>query len=220
MAHPLPPALVKLLSASRESTREAAWEGFLNSHNRLILHACRQNGAGHDGVMDRYAYVVEHLREDDFRRLRAFRETGSGKFSSWFLVVARRLCVDHHRQRFGRVDKPAAGEATMEQVARRRLAELLGEELDLAEIEDVGTLRPDERVQADELREALQQAISALSAEDQLLVTLRFKDGLSVRRIAKILGHSNPFRLYRRVDRILASLRELLEQAGITGSEP
>lgn len=220
MSNPLPSDLVQLFRASREDVREAAWESFLESHTRLILHACRGNGANHDSTMDRYTYVVEHLRDDDFRRLRAFGETGSGKFSSWLLVVARRLCIDHHRLRFGRPETGAAADATMERTARRRLAELMGEELDLSVIEDTKTPGPDTQVQADQLWEALEAALAALAPQDQLLVTLRFKDGLSVRRIAKILGQPNPFRLYRRLDTILSSLRDRLERSGFTGAGP
>lgn len=53
--------------------------------------------------MDRYAHVLDKLQVDDFRRLRTFVADGRGKFTTWLTVVVRRICLDHHRQRYGRV---------------------------------------------------------------------------------------------------------------------
>jgi DNA-directed RNA polymerase specialized sigma24 family protein len=49
--------------------------------------------------MDGYAYVLEALRSDDYRRLRAYAADGRSKFSTWLVVVARRLCLDLHLRR-------------------------------------------------------------------------------------------------------------------------
>src|SRR5204862_509166 len=75
----------------------------------------------HDAAMDGYAHVLERLREHDCRRLRGYAPDGRTKFTTWLVVVARRLCLDFHRHRYGRSDDPAP-DAAAARAARRRLA--------------------------------------------------------------------------------------------------
>jgi DNA-directed RNA polymerase specialized sigma24 family protein len=120
--------LESLLTASGPEPRSNAWAAFLSRYSAALLHAARSMGGDHDLVMDRYAFIVEALERDDFRRLRIYLTEGRGAFTTWLLVVARRLCLDHHRHRYGRLqsDGPAAiGRRT----ERKRLADLLGDEL-------------------------------------------------------------------------------------------
>jgi len=44
-----------------------------------------------DGAMDAYAYVLERLRERDCARLRTYADGGPARFTTWLVVVARRL---------------------------------------------------------------------------------------------------------------------------------
>ena len=44
--------------------------------------------------MDHYAFMLDRLQEDGFHRLRAFAGDGRGQFTTWLVVVARRLCVE------------------------------------------------------------------------------------------------------------------------------
>ena len=59
-------------------------------------------GPGYDDALDPYAYMLDALRRDGCRRLRGFCANGRGRFSTWLVVVARRLCLDHHRLPVGR----------------------------------------------------------------------------------------------------------------------
>src|SRR5258707_5460889 len=102
MADGLPQELAQLLNASDSPTRDAAWEAFLTTHSRLLLHTARSLNRDHDAAMDGYAYVLEALRESDYRRLRAYAADGRSKFSTWLVVVTRRICLDFHRRRYGR----------------------------------------------------------------------------------------------------------------------
>ena len=74
--------------------------------------------------MDGYAHVLERLREHDCRRLRGYAPDGRTKFTTWLVVVARRLCLDFHRHRYGRSDDPAP-DAAVARAARRRLVNLV-----------------------------------------------------------------------------------------------
>jgi RNA polymerase sigma factor (sigma-70 family) len=68
------------------------------------------------------------------------------------------------------------------------------------------------------LHSALKWALDNLSAEDRLLVRMHYLDGLSVADIARGLGlPQKP--LYRRLQRALTTLRNRLEQAGVSRTD-
>src|SRR5690348_469998 len=98
----LPPSLVRLVRAESPIDSELAWRAFTVEHSRLMLHACRTFWRSPDDAMDSYAEVLENLRADDFRRLREFTQHPRCKVSTWLVVVARRVCLDIYRRRYGR----------------------------------------------------------------------------------------------------------------------
>lgn len=65
---------------------------------------------------------------------------------------------------------------------------------------------------------ALADAIPTLTPQEQLIIRLRFQDGVTVARIAQLIGEE-PKPLYRRIDQILTRLRAILTQAGVTADE-
>jgi RNA polymerase sigma factor (sigma-70 family) len=67
----------------------------------------------------------------------------------------------------------------------------------------------EQAVRAGAVRSALRDALRALPAQDHLLVTLRYRDGLSVADAARVL-EVDPKPLYRRIERILGQLRAVL----------
>lgn len=217
----LPRELTALLEAQNADLRDQAWAHFLNTYSRLILHAARTLGSEYDAVMDRYAYVVEQLRGGDFQRLRAFVADGRGKFSTWLTVVVRRICLDHHRHRYGRArEETAAGGATSEaRTVRRRLVDLVADELDVGRL-GAGTGDADAGLRIHELHEALGDALGQLPPRDRLLLTLRFHDDLSAREIAEVMGFSTPFHVYRRINATLGTLRQALKRRGIDDPVP
>jgi hypothetical protein len=60
--------------------------------------------------------------------------------------------------------------------------------------------------------------MAMLSADDRTLIHLRFKQGLTVSDIARVRGMDQKW-LYRRIDRVLRTLRQLLESRNISGAE-
>lgn len=212
----LPAGLSMLLGASSGRARDDAWSDFLSQYSRLLLKVVRRASTGHDEAMDRYAFILEQLRCDDFRRLRAFTADDRGKFTTWLVVVARRLCVDHHRHVHGRPQTATGSEdsAPLDRVARRNLIDLLAGEFDLEQVEDDRSPRPDASVLDGERHEALVGAVGALDEMDQLLLTLRFEDDLPVARIGPILGLQSRFQVHRRLKAVLAQLREALRERG------
>ena len=219
MNRSLPDSLRVLLSAPEGDARERAWTAFLEEHTGYLLHGARHLGGDHDAVMDRYLYVIQALRDDDCRRLRAYTSDGRGKFSTWLLVVVRRLCYDHHRVRYGR-PQSSTDEAVARQQDRKQLVDLVSDELGLSELEARQDDVPDAILSRRELRGALTSALNELSPGDRLLLRLRFEDGQSVPEVARMIGESSPFVLYRRLDKVLATLRRALEAGGVDDSRP
>ncbi len=222
MPEALPKEVTLLLHADDETTRDAAWERFVAQHTRLILYVIRKLVRDRDRGMDAYAWVLERLREDGARRLRGYSANGAGKFTTWLVVVARRLTVDFLRHSGGRTQ--ATGTATGDgvgresQVFRRRLLALAGDTVDLDALRDEHPAA-DDLLDRSERLEALTQAVQELPSMDRLLLTLRFDDGLQAEQIARTMHFPTRFHVYRRLDRVLTQLRTQLNGRGIDGDE-
>lgn len=209
-----PTELAELLAPER--TGERAWAAFVREHSPLILRTAKRLGGDHDAAMDRYVYVLERLQEDGYRRLRTF-VPGRCRFTTWLTVVTRRLCYDRDRERYGRVrGEGGERERSREQRdERRRLTELIGENVDFAAIADGSGGNPELRLRQQELHDAVERALGELPAEERLLLRLRFDDDRSAREIAEFIGLSTPFHVYRRLHSVLGRLRESLRRNGI-----
>jgi len=73
---------------------------------------------------------------------------------------------------------------------------------------------------ADEIRAALAAEIEALPPADRLLLRLRFEDGLAAKQIATVTKAPSPFHVYRRVNHVLALLRQRLVARGVESPIP
>lgn len=218
----LPPELQRLLDGSHAAAREAAWASLIESYNKLLLHAVRSVVPDYDATMDDYAHVLECLREDDFHRLRTFAADGRSSFGTWLVVVARRLCIDRHRQRYGRLPRGAHDVASAERqrAARRRLLDLTASPIEAIDLADEEAAAPDSRLCAEELNQALDAALAELTPADRVLLKLRFEDSLSAQQIATALAWPTPFHVYRRLNALYADLRRRLVSRGVTSSAP
>jgi len=202
----LPEELGALLSAADPAQFDAAWADFIASFSPLLLRVARSLTREHDAAMDTYAHLLEQLRADECRRLRSFTSDGRAKFTTWLVVVARRLGLDHQRQRYGRFRSRGDAPPRDEAAVRRRLEDLVAGPVqpdDLA----VPAAGPDAVVEAAERARAVDAALTRLDERDRLLVSLRFADELSAREIADLLGFPSPFHVYRRLKVVLERLR-------------
>jgi RNA polymerase sigma factor (sigma-70 family) len=216
----LPHEVSHLLEASTEAEADEAWTEFVAAHSATLMRVATAFAPGYDGALDRYAYMLDELRRHECRRLRRFAADGRGQFSTWLAVVARRLCLDHYRRKYGRSRSLPSGDAATaaSRAARRRLADLSSGFDDLAQLEDSGRADPWDELEASERRSALTRAVGALPPGDQLLLRLRFEDDLSAREIAALLGLPTPFHVYRRLQAICNVLRALLKRQGAAQS--
>lgn len=217
MSAPVPPQLAAVLEASDDVNRRLAWAAFLEAYSALLLATARRTVASHDGAMDRYAFILDQLRESDFHRLRAFAGGGRGQFTTWLVVVARRLCVDHHRHTHGRLQgaEESSAAETAERIARRNLIDLVAGEVDWDGIADGRTPQPDAAIVREERRAAIEQVVGQLDVADQLLLTLRFEDDLPMAEIGPIVGLRTRWQVHRRLKAVLAELRAGLHARGI-----
>jgi RNA polymerase sigma factor (sigma-70 family) len=213
----LPDEVVRLLTAAPGAETEAAWSAFLSAYSGLLLRVASAFGPGYDDALDRYAHMLDELRRNDYRRLRGFSADGRSRFSTWLVVVARRLCLDHYRLRYGRTrgDQPHHAAAAVARTTRRRLSDLAASAEDLTRLADPTLPDPGDRLDAECHRLALVRATGALCPSDQLLLRLRFEDDLSAKEIAALLGMPTPFHVYRRLAGVCAKLRLHLESTAM-----
>ena len=214
-----PPPLVEALLVAESGAAASAWDRFLEAYSPLLLGVAEEVATTRDEAMDHYAFMLDRLRAEDFRRLRGFTENGAATFESWLTVVAKRLCIDHHRSREGRRQSEVTpgSRGDLEWTARRNLARLVAEDVDALALMDERTESPDARVVTDERRAALAEVIGQLTEADQLLLTLRFEDEFPNESIAAALGMPTRFHVHRRLKKVLGLLRRGLEQRGIHG---
>jgi RNA polymerase sigma factor (sigma-70 family) len=215
----VPGELRELLSSRGEDERSSAWERFLAKHSRLLMKVALETSRGYDGAMDRYTFTLECLRAEDFKRLRRYEPHSQAKFTTWLVVVARRLCLDHHRRVYGR-PRQATDRTVDEHEVRRRLVDFVMEEVDPDTVVSTNGSGADAVVRARELLGALDAALGTLGPEERLLLRLRFEDEVPVSDIARILGVPTVFHVYRRIKKVLARLRSDLEARGVEGPTP
>jgi len=218
------PELLRILGLPSNSDPEDIWDSFLNSFGDLLLKTAtysyrRYSSASdsNDATMDAYAFILEKLRQDDLRRLRGFSGGDEVAFSRWLVVVARRLCTDFWRHRYGRV-RPST--PTLERDARRRLVDEIWDPRDSSELPTPRTTDPEWELRYRERRQALEAALDGLEPRDQLLLAVRFEEGLSARKISDLMGFPSPFHVYRQLNRVLKVMKERLEGGGVDEADP
>jgi RNA polymerase sigma factor (sigma-70 family) len=210
-------SLSRLIRAGTPQESDAAWRAFVAEHSRLVLHACRSVWRSPDDAMDAYAEVLDHLHADDFRRLREFATEPRSRVSTWLVVVSHRIALDLYRRRYGR---PGSDAAIDQRRARRRLQDLVAEQLELHDHAGPEADRADAAIRRAELHDALLGALAGLAPRDVLLLKLRFVDDLSAQAIAPMLEMPSPFHVYRRLNALLADLRRTLGRRGVESALP
>jgi RNA polymerase sigma factor (sigma-70 family) len=213
-----PLALSQLLHAPDSSSQEAAWEDLIARHTRLLLAVSRSFNGGHDEVMERYTYILDKLRDENFRRLRKFDDSSGARFSTWLTVTARHLCLDHLRSVYGRQRECAQPSLHYPlHHVRRALADSIGPDIDVEQIIDERLPSLVSHAVVLERDQLLRAALVRLTSRERLLLALRYEDDLSASRIASVIGLPTPFHVYRQLHNVLQKLRVMLEASGVEG---
>ncbi|MGD8393860.1 MAG: sigma-70 family RNA polymerase sigma factor [Candidatus Eiseniibacteriota bacterium] len=79
----------------------------------------------------------------------------------------------------------------------------------------VESVRPDREAELAEQRRALWALLSELPPEEQLLIRLRFYEGMTAKQIAAAIGSSKPMEIYRRIERTCQALARQARQRGL-----
>ena len=95
-------AIGALLDSLRTDRAREAWTEFLALNSDQIYKTARLTTGDEETAADCYLYICEQLSRNGFKRLLHFRPEGPAKFETWLGVVARNLCLDWLRSRFGR----------------------------------------------------------------------------------------------------------------------
>lgn len=238
---------------------------------------CIAGEGGHGYLLERagrldkdelFVQVLDHLQEDDYRRLREFK--GNSSITTYLTAIISRLVVDIVRSRSGRNRAKERAERFGE--TGRRLYELVIQQShsiadaveilrgnygmivdssqlqamldemqgrstrhqtdtdyetawnDNGELVSIQRSTPEQKVSDQQLerkrKELLKQVLDGMTAEDKLLIRLRFPldegtDPLDAATVAKMLG-LNQQEVDRRTRRILTTCRELLLKQGIS----
>ena len=102
---------------------------------------------------------------------------------------------------------------------RWRLAALIGEDIDLANL-PAPMRDPETEARAHELSAALADVLERLSTDEKLLLTLKYEDELPARRIAAAAGLPTQWHVYRRMNALLRRLRQELMARGFDSPTP
>jgi DNA-directed RNA polymerase specialized sigma24 family protein len=100
------------------------------------------------------------------------------------------------------------------------LQNLVGEPIEPNDLPAPGSGRAELAVREAELLSGLEGALATLSADDRLLIRLRFDDDLTAQEIARLVDLPTAQHVYRRINLLLAELRTHLRRRGIESAAP
>lgn len=213
------PQEVLALRSEGSGDSSEPWESFLARYSRLLLHTAAKYSSEYDDKMERYLFIIEKLRADDYRRLKSYQPDVHCKFSTWLVVVAGRLCIDYHRAKHGRPRSSRKGAGTtLKKIGRDSLIELLSHD-QYSEIPDDRPDPEDQLLMKTQMAD-LEKALLSLSPSDQLLISYRFRDGRTASEIARLMKLRSQFHVFRRLKNVLASVRASMDhKEGANDSE-
>jgi RNA polymerase sigma factor for flagellar operon FliA len=132
-----------------------------------------------------------------------------------FDEAAREVCRAHPE--LTRQDLERLAGRLPQRTPRRRqvdLAEADGLAASTADGTEEGALNAERRQTSAKISAVMRQAIDELAAEDRLILQLRFERSMTVAQVARALN-ADQKALYRRIEKQMRGLREVLERAGV-----
>jgi DNA-directed RNA polymerase specialized sigma24 family protein len=203
-----------LLDCREPAARADAWSRFVATHRAVVTGAVAAVNLGSSAIEGQVAAVFEHVRRDEFRRLRAFASGPRCSLSTWLVTVARRLAVGH-----GLVPVPGAGGGPV-RAGWSRLADAVERRLGLRHLADPAGGNPERQLRLLQLRKDLHGVLRDLSPPDRLLLALVLVDGMGAAEAARLLGLPGGLGAGRRVRRVLAVVRKALAGEDVPKPRP
>ena len=159
-----------LIRGARTGDR-GAFERLVLLYEKKVYNLAFRMMGNHEDASD----VAQEAFLRAFSRLREFR--GDSSFSTWLYRIVANVCLDElrrkKRQRVSYLSEPAS---TEDGDMARQIAST-----------DPG---PEEFLERQEIKEAIQRAIESLPDDHRLIVILRDMNGLSYEEISAVLGCS------------------------------
>ena len=94
--------IAPLLEVLRSPNAREGWVEFLNTYSPVLYQTARHCTSTDDDAADCYVHICEQLAHKHFLRLLKFKPTGNASFVTWLRVVARNICFDWRRKKWGR----------------------------------------------------------------------------------------------------------------------
>lgn len=181
-----------LLIKRAQSGDIAAFEALIEAYEQKVFHIAYRMAGNPDDAAD----MAQEILLKIFRNVGKFK--GESKFSTWVYRVATNTCLDELKK------------------AKRKAAYSLDEEFETEEgqlgVEVADTApTPEQRVEGQEIRDAITEAISRLSEEHRQIIILRDINGLTYEEVADILDCSLGT-VKSRISRAREQLRKILSQ--------
>ena len=181
-----------LLIKRAQSGDVAAFEALIEAYEQKVFHIAYRMAGNPDDAAD----MAQEILLKIFRNVGKFK--GESKFSTWVYRVATNTCLDELKK------------------AKRKAAYSLDEEFETEEgqlgVEVADTApTPEQRVEGQEIRDAITEAISRLSEEHRQIIILRDINGLTYEEVADILDCSLGT-VKSRISRAREQLRKILSQ--------
>lgn len=194
-----------------ESGDQTAWGDLVGRYEGTVRGAARSAASNEDAAEDLAQSIWAELhglrvRDDGRPSGKIAYYSGRGSLGGWLRAVVNQLAVDQHRRQSRLVQ-------TEEDADFDRLAQ------DSQRSEGTFSIThaaPDpenaltEKSAANDVEDALAQAMKGLSAEDRLLVKLYYFDGLKLREAGAVMG-VHEATASRRLTRIHAEVRSMVE---------
>jgi len=150
--------------ASISSGGSSAWERFLAASSDAIFRVIRLFADTYDDRMDLFLFVCARLRENDMKRVRAYRYRPEApcRFSTYLSVVVKNIAVDFIRSRDGRF-RPFRTVEGMDETDRLLFEYHLRDGRPLAEVKETLSGRHGIRLSPDEIESRAERVQSSLS---------------------------------------------------------
>jgi RNA polymerase sigma factor (sigma-70 family) len=165
----------------------------------VIRLICRRQHLPPEQAEEFRSLAYLKIIQDDYQVLRRFAQRSS--LRTYLVVVLQRALLDYRASRAGRWQPLVADDVLMQMADDSPLPDDMVERSRL-------------RGRATHAQRAIREAMAGLHPADQLLLTLRFYQGMKIADIARTLRvEQKP--LYRRVELLLARLRDSVEELGL-----
>lgn len=176
---------------------QRAWREFLHTYAHVIVRVISYCERQEEDRADAFVFLCEQLHRNNCRRLRKFDLHGPASFTTWLHAVARNLCRDWRRKRFGRLRKDDAGVDTNDTRAEPQFPRLawvnclsIDDEADPIDLPDPSP-SPEALAEVRQREAALARAISSLPEEQRLAISLRIEEDLTLSEIASLMRLRN-----------------------------